>query len=252
MTSFSFLKTSFLIFIFSSFTLLASSEDDLFSEEDSSQPKVGAKRLATVLDTSPLPLENDANVKRPRHVQETSGQVYGIATYDALFKYVLSDETITPSFLKAFLPDINITSCKRLDEHMNPIQKLQHLRNFLAKQETKEAVDILKDASNISVICKDHDTEEEMDQNPKVIQFINGVLENFDDFKRAFPRERYNGTMDFICRLDTPDAKEYALVEMQVIPQKDWNKRALAYAANLYGVHLHKGTQSTIGIYFRD
>ena len=40
------------------------------------------------------------------------------------------------------------------------------------------------------------------------------------------------------CELDSGD---YALVEMQVVPQNYWDRRALAYAANIYGSQLRKG-----------
>lgn len=67
-------------------------------------------------------------------------QLYGIATYDALFKYVLSDDKIRPSFLHAFIPGMPIVSSHRLDEHMNPLQKLQQLRNFLHHKTTEQTV----------------------------------------------------------------------------------------------------------------
>ena len=44
--------------------------------------------------------------------------------------------------------------------------------------------------------------------------------------------------MDFVCLLDTGD---YAMVEMQVIPQNYWDRRALAYVAAFYGNQLRKG-----------
>lgn len=35
-------------------------------------------------------------------------QVYGIPTYDAMFKWVLSESSIRPSFFHAFIPGIII------------------------------------------------------------------------------------------------------------------------------------------------
>ena len=58
-----------------------------------------------------------------------SPKFYGIGTFDALFKYVLINDTIRVSFLNAFLPDVNVKSSTRLDEHMNPIQQLQLVRD---------------------------------------------------------------------------------------------------------------------------
>ncbi len=54
----------------------------------------------------------------------------------------------------------------------------------------------------------------------------------------AFPKVRYNGTMDFVCQLETG---EYALVETQVYPQNYWDERALAYVAAFYGNQLRRG-----------
>ena len=71
---------------------------------------------------------------------KSHSQVYGIATYDALFKYVLSDDSVRPSFFKAFIPGLSIVRSERLDEHMHPVQKLQLLRNFLHLGDTTETV----------------------------------------------------------------------------------------------------------------
>jgi predicted transposase/invertase (TIGR01784 family) len=43
-----------------------------------------------------------------------------------------------------------------------------------------------------------------------------------------------------VCQLSTGD---YAMVEMQVIPQDHWDRRALAYAAAFYGNQLFKGDE---------
>lgn len=79
--------------------------------------------------------------KTPAVGREASGgQTYGIATHDALFKHVLSDKHIRPSFFQAFIPGLAITSSKRLDDHMNPLQDFQHLRDFIHRKDTAETV----------------------------------------------------------------------------------------------------------------
>ena len=45
--------------------------------------------------------------------------------------------------------------------------------------------------------------------------FLLSIVQQFDDLKLAFPKVAYNGTMDFVCKLDTG---ENVLVEMQIIP----------------------------------
>ena len=75
-----------------------------------------------------------------------SPQVYGIATYDALFKHVLSDNEVRPSFFHSFLPGLNIISSQRLDEHMNPVETFQLnqlLRDFFHKKEHNTHIQLL-------------------------------------------------------------------------------------------------------------
>jgi hypothetical protein len=55
--------------------------------------------------------------------RRVSKQVYTIPTYDAAFKWILSDDLIRPSFFNAFVPELEIESSERLDEHMNPVEK---------------------------------------------------------------------------------------------------------------------------------
>lgn len=167
----------------------------------------------------------------------TSGQVYGFGTYDALFKYVLSNEEIAPPFLRAFLPGMNIVSAKRLDDHMNPLQELQNLREFVNKTETNQtALDLVR-ASNVHVVFQGNETEKARKHDRGTL-FLHKVLDHFGDIKNAFPLPRYKGTMDFVCE---SDKREFAIVEMQVVPQDYWDYRGLAYAAYVFGNQLKKG-----------
>lgn len=164
-------------------------------------------------------------------------QVYGMATYDALFKYILSHTSIRPSFFHAFVPDLPIVSSERLDEHMNPIQGFQFLREFLHRQETRKTVSRLSGALSIQVVAKDT-REESGIEDEQATAFLHEMVGRFEELRLAFPKVRYDGTMDFVCHLATG---EYALVEMQVIPQDYWDQRALAYVAAFYGNQLSKG-----------
>ena len=169
--------------------------------------------------------------------QNIGGQIYGITTHDALFKYVLSDDNIRPSFFHAFIPGLTITSSKRLDEHMNPIQDLQLLREFIHRKDTTKTV---KKISSTSDVCLGsvHPNTSRFSKDDKATIFLHEMVGHFDDIKKAFPRAKYDGTMDFVCRLENG---EYALVEMQVFPKDYWDKRALAYVAAFYGNQLRKG-----------
>lgn len=168
----------------------------------------------------------------------THSQVYGIATYDALFKYVLSDDKIRPSFFHAFIPDLPIVSSERLDEHMNPIQSLQLLRTFLHSKEAERVVKDLTAVSDFAVSRKNPITHK-LEKDKEATAFLHGMVSRFEEIKRSFPQERYDGTMDFVCQL--AGDRGYALVEMQVIPQNYWDRRALAYVAAFYGNQLFKG-----------
>lgn len=165
-------------------------------------------------------------------------QVYGIATYDALFKHVLSDNTIRPSFLHAFIPDLPIVSSERLDDHMNPMQDLQLLRTFLHSKDTERVVKGLTAVSNFEVSRRKTGTKA-LGRDDEATAFLHEMVSRFEEIKRSFPQERYDGTMDFVCQL--AGNRGYALVEMQVIPQDYWDRRALAYIAAFYGNQLFKG-----------
>ena len=161
------------------------------------------------------------------------GQIFGIITYDALFKWVLSSDSIRPSFFHAFIPGIVVQSSERLDDHMNPLQELQLLRNIINNAETTNLVVSLKEnQSDVKVHVDDSYHE-------KATRLLGDLLHHFDDIQYSFPKLRFDGTMDFVCRLDTG---EYALIEMQVIPERHWDQRELAYVAAFYGNQLRRKT----------
>jgi predicted transposase/invertase (TIGR01784 family) len=165
-------------------------------------------------------------------------QTYGIPTYDALFKYVLSEDSIRPSFFNAFVPGLTITSSRRLDDHMNPWQELQLLRDFIHRLDTAEAVDRISAVSSGICLGSLQSDASSFVKDEVATTFIHEMVGHFGDMKKAFPTASYDGTMDFVCSLDTG---EYALVEMHVIPQDCWDRRALAYVAAFYGNQLRRG-----------
>lgn len=160
------------------------------------------------------------------------GQIYGIVTYDALFKWVLDAESIRPSFFHAFIPGIVVQSSERLDDHMNPWQELQLLRNMINEPATTTLVTSLKEGPSRVEVHIDDSCHE------KATQFLKDILHHFDDIQYSFPKLHLNGTMDFVCRLDTG---EYALIEMQIMPESNWDQRALAYIGAFYGQQLRQG-----------
>ena len=163
-------------------------------------------------------------------------QLYSIATYDALFKHVLSKDKIRPSFFHAFIPELPIVSSERLNDHMNPVQGLQLLRTFLHSKKTEDVVKKFTPDSGFEVNRKDSMTKK-LKRDEKAATFLYEIVSRLEDIKRAFPEDRFDGTMDFVCRLEN---NSYALVEMQVVPYNYWDKRALAYVAAFYGNQLFK------------
>lgn len=161
------------------------------------------------------------------------GQTFGIPTYDALFKWVLSSDSIRPSFFHAFIPFIDVQSSERLDDHMSPHQELQLLRSMIHDTETATLVGSLQENADKLKVHFDDDYHE------KATKFLKNLLHHFDDIRYSFPKPRYDGTMDFVCKLSNG---EYALVEMQIVPESHWDQRALSYVAALYSRQLRMKT----------
>ena len=206
----------------------------------SSSVQSPAPDAAVMLRKSARRSSSPAQVRASVGSAASGGQLYGIATHDALFKYVLSDNDIRPSFLHAFIPGLTITTSSRLDDHLNPLQDLQHLREFIHQKKTAKTVGKMSSGAWF-VSCPDKSgrSRARFPKNENATKFLREVVVHFEDMKKAFPKAQYNGTMDFVCKLDNG---EYALVEMQVFPKDGWDKRALAYVSAFYGNQLRKGS----------
>ena len=177
-------------------------------------------------------------------------KIYGIATFDALFKYILSDDTIRVSFLNAFVPDVNVKSSTRLDEHMNPIQQLQLVRDFVHRRDTVRTITRLKSWTKVLQLSVMNQSKSSFVKDKGATIFFQEMCHHFRDIQKSFPKLKYDGTMDFACKLDNED---YVVVEMQATPQNCWDMRALVYVASFYGNQLRKGgdwedTRKVIGI----
>ena len=164
-------------------------------------------------------------------------QVYAVATYDALFKWILDDPEIRPSFFHARVPGINVTSSERLDENMNPLQEFQLFRKFVNNIDTHKTVENLKNSSGLEVrIKRNNQTEYTLFNNGT--DLLTELLDYFGDIINGFPSGNYDGGIDFVCLLDTG---EYALVVTQIVQQDYWDMRALAYIAAFNGKQIRKG-----------
>lgn len=118
---------------------------------------------------------------------------------------------------------------------MNPVENFQLLRDFLHKREHNLHIRFLSQC-DFKVMSSDQLGNEVEDM--LATQIMKEFVGRFEELKLAFPAPQYNGTMDFVCELTDGD---YAMIEMQVIPQNCWDRRALAYIAAFYGNQLKKG-----------
>ncbi|MDP2193517.1 MAG: Rpn family recombination-promoting nuclease/putative transposase [Alphaproteobacteria bacterium] len=193
--------------------------------------------------------QHDQPLQKTTERCDSRSQVYGIPTYDALFKYVLSHKDIQPSFFRAVLPGLNVKSIQQLDKHMNPLISFQVLREMFSGKNVQEVLSQMRKAQAVSVHTHGED-EEQLTVNDSATEFLKSIVEHFDDFKKAIPKKEYDGTMDFVCELEKEErdssgkvkiSREFALVEMQVVPQNYSDHRALAYAAAFYGNQLRTG-----------
>ena len=121
--------------------------------------------------------------------QASGEQTYGITTLDALFKHVLNDDVIRSSFFRAFIPGLSITSSTRLDDFMNPVQKLQLLRTLIHRQDTAAAVGKISAGAN-SRHKKPCSNKSCFSHDPQVISFLREFSKRFDDIKKAFPKAK--------------------------------------------------------------
>jgi predicted transposase/invertase (TIGR01784 family) len=198
---------------------------------------VSACSWAESMQTSIIGQPLVAEKRRKVTAAPLSHKFFGIGTYDALFKHVLVDDNIRRSFFNAFHPNLTIVSSTRLDDHMNPINQLQPLRDFIHRKDTVSTVNRLNSSLGVwfGVMNQSHSP---FFKDEDATIFFGKILSHFDDMRKYLPKAKYDGTMDTVCLVNNC---EYVMVEMQVVPQKCWDKRALAYVAAFYGNQLRKG-----------
>ena len=196
-------------------------------EEADGKHRSKRAKISTRSEITTSVLQKDLSPTQPR-------QYYGIPTYDALFKHVLDKPSLQPSFFHA-LAGLDIKKATRIDEHMNPLRELEHLRTLINDDKTLNAVNSLQSKQDVSVTYQGKVGRR---VHKGFTDFVQAILPYFEDLRRAFPRPPYDGTMDFVCKLSNG---EYAMVEMQVIPYDDWDRRALGYVAAFYGKQMREG-----------
>lgn len=181
---------------------------------------------------------------KDKNFEDDTSQTYAIPTYDGTFKYVLHDKQICRSFLEAFIPNETIVDVDFLDSLLRPFKEFQMARTFINDSKSKKVV------TKVNGFVTEHGAKDEnfsvafMDDNSNqtIITdggwFIRGLSSVYGDILRTYPKPERDSQVDLLCRLN--DA-HFALVEVQVVPQDYWDRRALAYAANIYGRQLKAG-----------
>ncbi len=155
-------------------------------------------------------------------------QVFAQPTRDAVAKYLLDDEQIRNSFIRALTPFDDVTSSKKLDNALRPLKLDQNLLN------------ILKDESFVQFLKKESlNLPRETKEEKLTHRFFSHLRDNYDEISKVLLDDK-GPVSDVICKLSTGD---YVLVEVQVNNPGlgVWDKRALAYAAMLFGNQLRKG-----------
>ena len=187
------------------------------------------------------PLKKQKTASSPsRWLMRKHAQVYAIPTYDATFKYLLSDEEICLSFLQAFLPDQKIRRVRMQDQHLRPFKEFQKMRTLINDRKIKRFVNKVnmlddEEKKNITVTLWDHGEAQTLTHGDK---FVVNLAQNYGDLLITYPKPERNSQVDILCRLGDGS---HAIVEVQVLPEDYWDQRALAYAARVYGRQLSSG-----------
>jgi predicted transposase/invertase (TIGR01784 family) len=149
-------------------------------------------------------------------------------TRDVIAKYLLDDEEIRNSFIRALTPYKDITSSIKLDNALRPLKLDQNLLNILGD---KQFASLLSGSLHTLPV----DTPDQ-----KLVRlFLTHLRDNYSEISSALLDDKAP-VSDVICKLSTGN---HVLIEIQVVnPGGDvWDKRALAYAAMLYGNQLRRG-----------
>jgi predicted transposase/invertase (TIGR01784 family) len=155
-------------------------------------------------------------------------QVFSRPTYDRIAKHILSnDESVRIDILKSFTGLNSIRTATQLDEHYNPFDPFSNLRKLLNSSSSQTFIEKIRNSSNIKLLLEDK-------ENKNAPDFLRGLGTLYDDLIHAFPDHKYRSSVDFLCETDFG----YVTIEFQVAKQDYWDKRALAYAANIYGRQL--------------
>lgn len=175
--------------------------------------------------------------KKKEHIKMP---VFCNPTRDVVAKYLLDDDQIRNSFIRALTPFKDVASSKKLDNALRPLKLDQNLLNILKEESFVKFLHNPKILQSELFGFSKLDPETKEAKEIKITQhFLKHLRENYDEISRVLLDDK-GPVSDVICKLSTGD---HVLVEVQVERQDFWDKRALAYASMLFGNQLRKGDE---------
>lgn len=202
------------------------------SDENQDSPTSITSRTSSARSLEEVLIREDVNKRLGR-------QVFGRATYDSTFKYVMDDPIVLLDFLQTFSEITGIRSVKRLDEALNPIKSFTQARDFLSDSQNVTFMRRMKSLESVEVTAQVTKEQESvsvpLDHGG---EFLKGLTKIYGDLQKAFPAPERDSRMDVVCELSNGG---YALIEVQVERENYWDGRGLAYLAAFYGNQLRKG-----------
>ena len=161
-------------------------------------------------------------------------QVFGRPTFDSAFKYVMDDEKVLLEFVSVFAKVEGVKEVTPLDTSLNPIKGLMNARAVVNSTDLNDLLKTILKAKTIDLSYTDFGGNTYV-VNSQALRDLSNV---FEDIKGAFPSLERDSRMDLLCRLNNGDL---IVVEVQVVTQKFWDKRPLAYCAGTYAHQLRRG-----------
>ncbi len=165
-------------------------------------------------------------------------EAHATPTYNAIFKYILSHETICKSILQSFIPHHRIYSVSFVDTQLNPIKFNQTVRNIINSDTFNSVVDQILSLSDLggtfSITSRSSDNTETI---PNAQDFLVQFAKTYKNLISCLPSAE--SEVDMMC---TVDNGQYVLVKLQVISKEFCDKKALYYACQTYVNQLSKGS----------
>ena len=121
-----------------------------------------------------------------RRTTAAAGQIFGVPTYDSLFKYILEDAEVRASFLRAFITGSKIKSSTRISEFMKPVKEFELLRHFLHDEKNVAIAQQIASAPDLQFLFP-ASSSSSSPQSTKSMKFLKSLAGHFGDLQKALP-----------------------------------------------------------------